>query len=117
MHLEWSPKPTLRGPEYLNVSMAPLCIMKDMMALIASCHFAVPNALLMVSCFKPNPLMAHSQVAKSYTRPAPRPRLRLYARLLPLPAMPRDTDAAYELASQNLDGAHSRCTRPATPLR
>jgi hypothetical protein len=46
MHLERSPKPARRVPEYLNVSMAAGCVLKNVTALIASCHFAVPNALL-----------------------------------------------------------------------
>lgn len=48
MRLELSPKPTVSVPEYLNVSVAPVTIIEDVIALIASCHVAVPNALLMV---------------------------------------------------------------------
>jgi hypothetical protein len=48
MRLELSPKPTGSVPEYLNVSVAPVTIIEDVIALIASCHVAVPNALLMV---------------------------------------------------------------------
>jgi hypothetical protein len=33
------------------------------------------------------------------------------------PKMPRDADQADELASENLDGSHSRWARPATALR
>ena len=48
MRLELSPKPAVIVPEYLNVSVAPVTIIEDVPALIASCHVAVPNALLMV---------------------------------------------------------------------
>lgn len=48
MRLELSPKPAVSVPEYLNVSVAPVTIIEDVTALIASCHVAVPNALLMV---------------------------------------------------------------------
>jgi hypothetical protein len=48
MRLEWSPKPTVSLPEYLNVSVAPVTIIKHVTALIAPCHVAVPNAVLMV---------------------------------------------------------------------
>ena len=48
MRLKLSPKPTVSVPEYLNVYVAPVTIIEDVTALIASCHVAVPNALLMV---------------------------------------------------------------------
>ena len=66
--------------------------------------------------------MAVTLAAAPYGRPASchhrRVRRRgLYPRLLPLPAMPHDKDAADAMAATHLDGAHADAALSAAALR